>query len=57
MNKNDVLNAPDFELLNNYLESMFPDRYEFQEYELIIYYPKVTIKNSALQTYDIHNII
>lgn len=56
MNKNDVLNAPDFELLNDYLESMFPDRYEFQEYELIIYYPKVTIKNSTLQTYDIHNV-
>jgi len=35
---------------------MYPNRYEFKEYELLIYYPEVIIKNPIGQTYTIYNI-
>jgi len=54
--KDDVLNNVDFIMLQEYLESMYPDRYEFKETELLIYYPEVTIKNLVGQTYNIYNI-
>lgn len=56
MTKDEILSHKDFALLQEYLDSMYPDRYEFQKDELIIYYPKVTIKNTSEQTYDIYNI-
>lgn len=54
--KNEVIFHKDFEMLEGYLESMYPNRYEFKENELIIYYPEVTIKNLAGQTYNIYNV-
>jgi len=56
MTKDEILSHKDFGLLQEYLDSMYPDRYEFQKDELIIYYPKVTIKNTSNETYDIYNI-
>lgn len=54
--KNEVIFHKDFEMLEGYLESMYPNRYEFKENELLIYYPEVTIKNLAGQTYNIYNV-
>lgn len=56
MTKDEIISHKDFGLLQEYLDSMYPDRYEFQKDELIIYYPKVTIKNTSNETYDIYNI-
>lgn len=39
-----------------YLDSMFPDRYEFQEEQLIIYYPEVVIKNLIGLTHTIREV-
>ena len=52
--KDNVISHKDFALLEEYLESMYPDRYEFKEHELLIYYPEVTIKNLNGQTYTIY---
>lgn len=54
--KDDVLSNEDFIMLQEYLESMYPDRYEFKETQLLIYYPEVTIKNTIGQTYTIYNV-
>jgi hypothetical protein len=54
--KDDILGDKDFDMLQEYLESMYPDRYEFKEHELLIHYPEVTIKNLNGQTYTIYNI-
>jgi hypothetical protein len=54
--KDDLLSNEDFIILQEYLEAMYPDRYEFKEHELLIYYPEVIIKNSIGQTYTIYNI-
>jgi len=54
--KDDILENEYFNMLQEYLESMYPDRYEFKEHELLIYYPEVIIKNSIGQTYTIYNI-
>lgn len=54
--KDEVISHKDFELLQEYLESMYPDRYEFRDTELLIYYPEVTIKNLVGDTYTIYDI-
>lgn len=54
--KENIMSDSKFELLLDYLESMFPDRYEFKEDELLIYYPKITITNTIGQTYDIYKV-
>ena len=54
--KDEVIFHKDFEMLEEYLESMYPNRYEFKENELLIYYPEVTIKNLVGQTYNMYNI-
>jgi hypothetical protein len=54
--KNEILEHKDFDMLQEYLESMYPDRYEFKEHELLIHYPEVTIKNLVGQTYTIYNV-
>lgn len=54
--KDEVISHKDFELLQEYLESMYPDRYEFRDTELLIYYPEVTIKNLVGNTYTIYDI-
>lgn len=54
--KNEVIFHEDFEMLEEYLDAMYPDRYEFRENELLIYYPEVTIKNLVGQTYNIYNV-
>lgn len=54
--KDEILRDKDFDMLQEYLESMYPDRYEFKEHELLIYYPEVTIKNLNGQTYNIYNV-
>lgn len=54
--KNEVISHKDFALLEEYLDSMYPDRYEFKETELLIYYPEVTIKNLTGDTYTIYDV-
>jgi len=54
--KDEVIYHKDFALLEEYLESMYPNRYEFKETELLIYYPEVTIKNLVGDTYTIYNV-
>jgi hypothetical protein len=54
--KDDILEDEYFNILQEYLESMYPDRYEFKEDELLIYYPEVIIKNLVGQTYTIYNV-
>jgi hypothetical protein len=54
--KDEILRDKDFDMLQEYLESMYPDRYEFKEHELLIHYPEVTIKNLNGQTYNIYNV-
>ena len=54
--KDEVIFHKDFELLEEYLESMYPDRYEFRDTELLIYYPEVTIKNLVGDTYTIYDV-
>ena len=54
--KDEIIFHKDFEMLEEYLESMYPNRYEFKENELLIYYPEVTIKNLVGQTYNMYNI-
>jgi hypothetical protein len=54
--KDDLLSNEDFIILQEYLEAMYPNRYEFKEYELLIYYPEVIIKNPIGQTYTIYNV-
>lgn len=54
--KDNILRDKDFDMLQEYLESMYPDRYEFKEHELLIHYPEVTIKNLVGQTYTIYNV-
>lgn len=56
MTREDIMSDINFELLLDYLESMFPDRYEFKENELLIYYPKVTITNTIGNKYDIYKV-
>lgn len=54
--KDKVISHKDFALLEEYLDSMYPDRYEFKETELLIYYPEVTIKNLTGDTYTIYDV-
>lgn len=54
--KDEVISHKDFALLEEYLDSMYPDRYEFKETELLIYYPEVTIKNLTGDTYTIYDV-
>lgn len=54
--KNEVISHKDFALLEEYLDSMYPDRYEFKETELLIYYPEVTIKNLTGDIYTIYDV-
>lgn len=54
--RDEVISHKDFELLQEYLESMYPDRYEFRDTELLIYYPEVTIKNLVGDTYTIYDV-
>lgn len=56
MTKDIIILHQDFHILQEYLDAMYPDRYEFQDDELVIYYPKVTIKDSTDNTYDIHKV-
>lgn len=54
--KDEVISHKDFALLEEYLDSMYPDRYEFKETELLIYYPEVTIKNLTGDIYTIYDV-
>jgi hypothetical protein len=54
--KDEVISHKDFALLEEYLDSMYPDRYEFRDTELLIYYPEVTIKNLVGDTYTIYDV-
>ena len=54
--RDEVISHKDFALLEEYLDSMYPDRYEFRETELLIYYPEVTIKNLVGDTYTIYDV-
>lgn len=54
--KDKVISHKDFALLEEYLDSMYPDRYEFKETELLIYYPEVTIKNLTGDIYTIYDV-
>ena len=54
--RDEVISHKDFALLEEYLDSMYPDRYEFRETELLIYYPEVTIKNLVCDTYTIYDV-
>ena len=54
--KDEVISHKDFALLEEYLDSMYPDRYEFKETKLLIYYPEVTIKNLTGDTYTIYDV-
>ena len=56
INKDEEISHKYFALLEEYLDSMYPDRYEFKETELLIYYPEVTIKNLTGDTYTIYDI-
>ena len=56
MTKEQIFSNPNFDVLELYLEEMFPNRYEFQDTQLLLYYPEVTVKDTAGNTYTIYDI-
>lgn len=56
MTKDEIFSNPNYHLLELYLEEMFPNRYDFQDTQLMLYYPEVVVKDTAGNIYTTYDI-